>query len=125
MRVKDALYLGFGAGAAWLIYRSAKGLDTTIDAVASPIGNALASISMWFNGNFDIKASSAGVLLYKDSLSNPEPGVYIMSAQRQESWAAMHQDNQRILDKILMPDGQVKPAYLGYLDNQIITLGDI
>jgi len=113
------------AGMAYAGFKLYQSLKVGAGATSEAVGGAIADVQMFLNGSHDIEATMAGVPLMSNSLDNPEPGVYIMSASRREAIAKMHQDNGVILQSIFDTYGRLKPAYIGFIDEKIVGLGDI
>ncbi len=118
---KTAIFGAIATGAAYLLYKKA---GAAADIVGVPVGNALASIQQFFNGNHAVESTQAGIPLTDLGLTF-SGGQYHMSQSKRDSLAVMHPDNGRILSAVLTSTNIVKAQYVPYVNVKIVTLDDI
>jgi hypothetical protein len=111
-----------GAVALWYVTNKAK---AAADLIGAPIGNAIAKVQQFINGNHAIDSTQAAIPLTDLSVRRGANGSYFINQSKREALAAMHPQNAVILATIFTSNNELMPQYVSFVNVRAVTLGDI
>ena len=104
------------AGVGIWFYRKA---DDKAKEITKPIGQALAQVTMFFNGNSDIKYTNAGFFLNPEKLDSSLKVIGGKNSYWYRAILLAHDAHKQFLDEIFDSDLRLKNQYKKLLNGRV------